>query len=254
MRLELRRKRLLAGLAIVLWLGLSVGVSEASTSQPGQALPDGCTDSSPCHFARGTYHLGPGTVLPGLQFTLPRGWSSGENDQGELNLVPPGRPQARLFVWMDVEAVKSAGKGHGTTVLRNIGRTSPDLVSWLTTNSDFLVVAPPKPTRIAERIPATTLTVGVSKSANYGDPGCPANPRCADLFTNHWWGTNSYGIGGAEEVQLSISSIKRGAARDTLIVALDAGTGTDNGGLVTLRRVVRPILASFRLPERVSAG
>jgi hypothetical protein len=189
-----------------------------------------------------------------LQFSLPRGWSSGENDQGELNLLAPGRPRETLFVWMDLLAVKSTGPGHGTTVLTNVGTTPAALVRWLTRNRALVVVSRPRPSRIARRIPATTLTIGVSKSAHYGDPHCPANPRCADLFTSGYWGQNSYGIGGTEEVQLSLAKIKQNGAQHTLFVALDAGTGSNGRTLITLRKIVRSIVASFRLPKSVTAG
>jgi hypothetical protein len=220
-----------------------------------RTLPGRCTDSHRCHFTQGTYRLGYESVLPGLQLTLPRGWSSGENDLGELNLIPPpGHPGATLFVWIDLLAVKSTGPGHGTDVLPNVGTTPTALVSWLTTNPALLVVSPPRPARIAGTIPATTLTIGVSKSANYGDPACPDNPRCADLFTSYWWGPNSFGIGGTTEVQLSLARIKRNTQRHTLFVALAAGSGTGDPGLIAFRQAARSILSSFRLPKSITAG
>jgi len=232
-----------------------IGVADASgMAGRVRTLPAGCSPNHRCHFAEGAYRLGSGTVLPGLQFTLPGGWSSGENDQGELNLHPPGHPHATLFVWMDLLAVKSTGPGHGTTVLTNVGVTPNALVHWLTKNHALHVVSRPRPTKIAVRIPATTLTIGVSKSAHYGDPHCPANPRCADLFTSGLWGQNSYGIGGAEEAQLSLAKIKQNGGQHTLFVGLDAGTGSNHSGLITLRKLVRSIVASFRLPRSVSAG
>jgi len=251
------RKRLILGSAVALCLGMSVAASQAATTQTRvhvRTLP-GCSESAPCHhFRKGRYRLGVGSVLPGLRLTLPRGWGSRENDQGELNLIPHGLPEASLFVWVDLVAVKSTGPGHGTTVLQNVGKTPAALVSWLTTNPDFLVVSPPRPTKIARRIHATTLTLGVSTSAEYGDPGCPYNPRCADFFTSDLWGTNSYGIGGDEEVQLSLASIKRHGHRHTLFVGLDAGTGTNDNALVTLRQAVRAVVSSFRLPKTVTPG
>jgi hypothetical protein len=241
-------------LAGVLLLGVAVAAASSSrrhitTLQWGCSAAD---NSPPCHFRRGTYRLGSGTVLRGLQLTLPRGWSSTENDQGELNLIPRGHPGDTLFVWIDMAAVKSTGPGHGTTILSNVGRTPSALVSWLTTNPDFQVVSPPEATKIARRIPATTLTMGVSSSANYGDPGCPSNPRCADFFTRPvLWGSGFYGIGYPGEVQLSLASIKRGTHKHTLIVALDAMSASD---LITLREAVRPVVSSFRLPKTVTAG
>ena len=230
--------------------------AHASASSPSRehrrTLPEGCTDSVPCRLARGMYRLSYGSVLPGSQLTLQHGWSIAANQSGALSLIPPGHPGARLFVWIDLHAVKSTGVGHGTTVLTHVGRTPARLVSWLTTNPDLLVVAPPRPTRIAG-IPGTTLTIGVSRSANYGDPGCPNNPRCADLFTSHFWQT-PYGIGGTEEVKLSLVRIKSAARQHTLFFALDAGTGTDNKTLISLESIARSMVSSFRLPKSVTTG
>src|SRR5262249_23305883 len=157
-----------------------------------------------------------------LWLRLGSGWSSTENDGGELNLIPPGHPNDRLLVWMDLVAVQSTGVGHGT-VLPSVGTSAADLLSWLTTNPDFMVVTQPTATRIARRIPATTLTEGVSASANYDDPGCPANPRCADFFTKPgWWGPNFYGIGYPGEAQISLAAINIRGSEHTLFVTLDA--------------------------------
>jgi hypothetical protein len=152
---------------------------------------------------------------------------------------------------MDLVAVKSTGPGHGTTILTDVGRTPAALVSWLTTNPAFLVVSPPAATVVARRIPATTLTIGVSTSANYGDPGCPSNPRCADLFKSYLWGSNFYGIGYPEEVQLALARIKRGTRADTLFVALDATSDRD---LAVLRTATHSVVSSFRLPKTVTSG
>jgi len=250
-------KSVLSVVAIVLSGVLLIGVADASGSALSgghlRTPPVGCSPSHRCHLVKGTYRLGSGTVLPGLRFTLPSGWSSGENDKGEFNLVPPGHPHATLFVWMDLLAVKSTGPGHGTTVLTNVGTTPTALVRWLTRNHALHVVSRPSPSKIAGRIPATTLTIGVSRSAHYGDPHCPANPRCADLFTSGLW-SDSYGIGGAEQAQLSLAKIKQNGSQHTMFITLDAGTGSNHRGLITLRKLVRSIVASFRLPKSVTTG
>jgi hypothetical protein len=216
-----------------------------------RVFPGNCNDTAPCHFRAGRYRLGSKGVLPGLRLTLPRGWSSNENWYGELHLTPPGHPNDALLVWTDLVAVKSTGPGHGTTILANVGRTPTDLLSWLTTNPDFMVVSPPQATTIAGRIPATTLTMGVSASANYDDPGCPSNPRCADFFKSTLWGPDSYGIGYPEEVQLSLAAIKRFDQEHTLFVALDA---TNDGDMAVLRAATHSVIASFWLPKTVTQG
>src|SRR5438128_1660365 len=81
--------------------------SVGGTASGPQDLPSGCKDPVPCNFEAGTYVLGHNAVVPGLQLTLPSGWSSTENDHGELNLNPPGLPDNKLFVWVDLVAVKS---------------------------------------------------------------------------------------------------------------------------------------------------
>jgi hypothetical protein len=234
------------------------GGSPQSTNPPGASssskpvssptesvLPSGCSDNAPCTFAAGQYRIGDSGVIPGLQLTLPAGWSSVESNQGELNLVPPGQPDERLFFWLGMVAVKSTGPGHGTTILKNVGKSPKALIDWLTHNRDFLVVAPPSKATIGG-VPMQALTIGVSRSARYGDPGCPANPRCADLFTNPiYWGPNFYGIGGEEEAALYLGTIHTTSGPQTMIVALDGPNHADVGRLST---VARPIIESVRLP------
>jgi hypothetical protein len=216
-----------------------------------RTLPSYCSDTAPCHLRKGRYRLGPKSVLPGLRLTLPRGWSGTENWQGALHLIPAGHPNDALVVWTDLVAVKSTGPGHGTTVLTNVGTTPTDLLSWLTSNPDFMVVSTPTATKIAGRIPATTLTVGVSASANYGDPGCPSNPRCADFFTSPLWGQDFYSIGYPEEAQFSLAVIKRGTKEHTLFVLLDAINDSD---MAALRAATHSVIASFWLPKTVTPG
>ena len=213
----------------------------------------------PCPLSGGTYRLAPLTVLPGLEMTVPSGWSgtelgwtAHESDQGELALQPPGQSNLTLAFWLDMVAIKSTGPRHGT-ILKNIGRTPSALVSWLTSNPDFLVVSKPAPATIGHGITMTSLVIGVSRSANYGDRGCPANPRCADLFTNSFWaknGNGGYGIGGNEEVRLYLSRIKISGRAHTFLIALDAN---NQAGLLRLERAATPILGSLRLPAGASS-
>jgi hypothetical protein len=217
------------------------------------ALPQGCTDAVPCVVTAGHYTLSEVGVVPGLSLTVPSaGWRSTEQDQGELNLIPSDRPNDRLFVWDDLNAVKSTGAGHGTTVLSHVGTTAQALISWITTNPDLLVVSTPAPATIGAGIASTSLVVGVSQTAQYGDPACPTNPRCADLFTNRaYWGTNSYGIGGPEVVHLYFIPITLTGASQTLFVALDAADTTD---LAHLAAEAAPILDTIHLPAGALAG
>jgi hypothetical protein len=184
--------------------------------------------------------------LPGLEVTLPSGWSNTENTPGELTLVPPGQPDDAVKFWLDMVAVKSSGAGHGTTVLKSVGTTPSALTAWLTRDRDFLIVSKPAPATIGHLITMTSLVVGVSPSANYGDPGCPANPRCADLFTNSYWGSsNFYGIGGDEQVRLYLGTIRISGNPHTFFVALDAVNHAD---LLRLEKAANPIVSNVRVP------
>jgi len=142
-------------------------------------------------------------------------------------------------------AIKSSDPGHGQ-VLANVGRTPGDLVAWLTHDPDFLIVSEPAPTTLGQGITTTALVVGVSRSANYGDPGCPANPRCADMFTSsHWRFNDTYGLGGDGEVRLYLGTIQIRGNTHTFVVALDA---SDHADLLRLEKAGQPILDSVRLP------
>jgi len=225
--------------------------SPAQMAQPAAPTLAAACSGSPCPITAGTYRLGPGTVLPGLEVTVPAGWLSTENTPGELTLVPPGQPDNALKLWLDMVAVKSSGTGHGTTILKNVGTTPKALISWLTHDPDFLIVSKPAQATIGG-ITMTSLVVGVSRSANYGDPGCPANPRCADLFTNSYWGSsNFYGIGGDEEVRLYLATIQIAGRPHTFFVALDAG---DHAGLARLAQAAGPVIQSMRLPSGATGG
>jgi hypothetical protein len=232
----------------LLLVACQAGGGSQSTNPSGateSVLPSGCAENAPCTFAAGQYRIGGTGVIPGLQLTLPAGWSSVESNQGELNLVPPGQPDRRLFFWLGMVAVKSTGPGHGTTILKNVGKSPAGLITWLTHNHDFLVAAPPSNAMIGG-VPMQALTVGVSRSARYGDSGCPADPRCADLFTDPvYWGTNFYGISGEEEAALYLGTIRTSSGPQTMIVALDGPNHADLGRLLT---AARPIIESVRLP------
>jgi hypothetical protein len=222
--------------------------NQASLGSPSpRALPSGCTDMAPCSLLAGPYvSFGDQSFVAGLTFALPApGWRSTELDRQEVNLIPPDRPNDRLFLWTDLVAVKSTGPGHGGTVLNTVGKTANALVAWLTSNPDFRVIASPAPATIGVGIMMTTLVVGVSSTAQYGDSSCPANPRCADLFTKPEW-TVPYGIGGDEEARLYIAGVAH-----TFFVVLDA---TNDADLAHLASEAAPIINSLRLPAGVVSG
>jgi hypothetical protein len=237
-----------AGALILVLFGAALGTAASSSFSASQPppLPSSCSDNSPCRLAAGTYRMGFSTVMEGLRLTLPKGWSIAENSGGELKLVPPGRPNEWLFIWLDLVAVKSTGKGAGR-ILPGVGRTPAKLIRWLTHNPDFTIVSRPSPSSLIHGVRMTTLALGVSISANFGDPGCPSNPRCAGFFKDpKYWGENDfYAIGAPEEVRLYLGTVRFGGASHTLFVALDA---ENHHKLLRLYASARPILASLRLP------
>ena len=244
-----RTAALLTASAVVAVVGADA--SAVRGAQP-PALPSSCSDNSPCRLAAGTYRMGFSTVIEGLRLTLPRGWSTTENSGGELKLVPPGLPNEWLFIWLDLVAVKSTGKGVGT-ILPGVGRTPAKLIGWLTHNPDFAVVSRPSPSSLVHGVRMTTLALSVSTSANFGDPGCPSNPRCAAFFKNpkYWGASDFYAIGAPEEVRLYLGTVRFGGASHTLFVALDA---ENHARLSRLTATARGIIASIRLPAGVTGG
>src|SRR5215472_6701950 len=166
--------------------GSGAGSSSPSAKPTGTAVqavqsgvhvvPSDCSASIPCRLTAGTYQLGQGSVLPGLEVTVPPGWTTNEVTPGEVNLVPPTPQNVELDFWLDLVAVKSSGAGHGTTILKNVAGTPDALTRWLTRNPDFLIVSKPRSVVIGHGIAMTSLTIGISRSVNYGDPRCPDNP------------------------------------------------------------------------------
>lgn len=238
------------------------GPASSGAVQPGPSIhaarsavpapPVGCSGSNPCPITAGTYQLGPDAVLPGLDMTVPVGWAVTENTPGEFSLVPPGLPNDGLKFWLDMKAVKSSGPGHGTTLLKNVGGTPTALISWLTRDRDFLIVSKPAPATVSHGIRMMSLVVGVSRTAHYGDPACPANPRCADLFTNSYWGSSAaYGIGGDGEVRLYLGTIQISGKPHTFLIAFDADNHAD---LLRLEKSATPILGRLRLPAGTAAS
>jgi hypothetical protein len=148
-----------------------------------------------------------------------------------------------------MRAVQSTGSGKSARILPKVGKTPADLIAWLTSDHDFEIVSRPKPSTLVHGVRTTHIVVGVSTSARYGDPACPANPRCADLFIRpHYWGTEAYGIGGKEQTQLFIGEIKQAGKRHNFIVALDAEGPSQMRRLTSM---ARPIIASMRLPKGI---
>lgn len=236
-----------AGLLAVgaVMLALGTNASGFPGTQP-RALSSECSDDSPCRLAAGTYRLSYATVIEGLRFTVPRGWSSTGNNGGELKLVPPGHSNEWLYVFVDLVAVKSTGPGAGK-ILRGVGHTPAQLVAWATRNRDFTIVSPPRPSSVVRSVRMTTFALGVSKSANFGNPECPDNPRCAALFKDpkYWGDDDFYAIGGTEQVRIYLGTIRLGSKPHSMFVVLDAEGPSHLAGLTA---IATPIIQSMRLP------
>lgn len=214
--------------------------STSAASAPRKVLDlTACNDSVPCQVEAGSHTLGPGQVMAGLGLTLPPGWQSPEANTANVVLHPPGHPQQRLILFGGVSAVQSTGSGHGTTVLNQVGKTPDALVQWMTTNPDFTVVDEPARVMIGPDTLAVALTVGVSPRARYGDPGCPANPRCADLFA---LGGDFYGIGGHEQIRLYLAE-DAAYPEAAFIVALEA---PNHRALAQLTEVATQVIGSMQ--------
>lgn len=260
-------KKLLALLALTVCAcgggGAASSTQSPTSSRPASSSPSGnpklpndCGDDSPCAVPAGAYVLGDSALLPGLTVTVPAGgWktASGGADQGAFDLIPPDRPKDRLFIWQDLVAVKSTGSGHGAA-LTGVGTTPAAISSWMANNPDLMVVEKPAAGTIGAGITTTALVVGVSPSAQYGDPACTANPRCADLFTNvALWGKGQFfGIAGAEQLRLHLAALTIAGQPRTLFVALDAVGGASD--LAALTAETSPIIASLQLPAGATAG
>lgn len=228
----------------------SAATSSSATAAPSasgpQTLPGGCFEGRQCLFDKGTYFLGDTQVVPGLRVTLPAGRTSTANEAAELELGASAIPEGRLLMWLDPAAVKSTGGDHAT-LLRGVDRTPRALTSWLAGNPDFRIISPLAEVKIGQRIEGFSLSLTVSPSARYGDSGCPANPRCANLITiPKYWHGDFFGIGGDEEVRLYLATVRVGGQRDhTLMIVLDA---PGHHELVRLTRKAWPILHSLRPP------
>jgi hypothetical protein len=219
--------------------GSSAPPSPSSERTPLPTLQTG-------HIDAGTYVLSSSGVVPGLKMTLPKGWYVDENDAGELAFFPPHRPDDRLFFWIGLVPVRSSGPDVGK-VLENVGKTPKALISWITSNPDFMLLAKPTPTTIGN-IKMTSLTVGISKSANFGHPDCPSNPRCGAFFTNpvYWSPGDTYAIGYPEVTRLSFATIRVHGNAHTLIIGQDSVNQKD---LNEVMRLEKPIFKSLRRPS-----
>ena len=227
-------------------------VATQGTTTPASTVnvPLDCSDESPCTLGAGTYATGHDaeSFIPGMTLTLPGGWSSHSLIAQEFSLIPPNRPDDRLFFWEDMVIVKSSGAGHGTTILTKVGMTPKAVIRSLTTNPDYHVISPPTTVTSVDGLTARRLVLEVSRTARYGDSTCPFNPRCADLFARPDNLGDYASIGGKEQVRIDVAAIRIDGKAHTLFIVLDAPAG--RAELERLNAMTQPILNSVRLPIR----
>jgi hypothetical protein len=202
--------------------------------------------SERCIVRAGPHVLPRNTILPGLRFNLGDGWGATQNDETEIHFVPPNNPDDAVFLWRNILAVNSTGPDPGTRFLLDVGPSASALVGWIVRNPDFDVIDPPRRLTLGRGIEVSGLTVQVSRTARFGDPGCPDNPRCAAFFKGKSWpGGLVYAIGGDETVRMLFATVPFSGSSSTLVIALDAKNPTD---LRELQRAVSPFLDSLSLP------
>jgi len=125
-------------------------------------------------------------------------------------------------------------------------------MEWLTSTSDFAILAKPKSVTVGEGIKGRRLTLTTSAKANFGWDDCPDNPHCAAIVTDpsHWI-RNFYAIGGAEVSRIFVTTLHYPEGDHTFFVTLDAVSA---GDLAAFADEAQPIIDSLRLPATYFAN
>ena len=160
---------------------VATATTSTTTSSPS-AAPSGPAELPVLHegparaISPGTYvTTKPDGFLPGLTLTIPAGWSATEADSGEIALHPDNRPDDAILLWKDMVVVVTNNRSDKVgQPLKGVGSTADALVKWLTTTSDFAILAKPKTVTFGDGVKGKQLTLTTS---NIGD--CPDNPHCA---------------------------------------------------------------------------
>jgi hypothetical protein len=196
--------------------------------------------------AAGTYTTDGNGFFPGMAITIPEGWSTTETDDGELSLHPDDRSGDALLLWKDMAAVVTNNRtgtvGHP---LPEVAQTASALISWLTTTSDFAILAKPKSATVGNGVKGDQLTLTTSATANFAWDDCPDNPHCVAIVTDPArWGDNFFAIGGKEVARIFVATLPY-PAKHTFFVVLDAVNPAD---LATFATEAQPIIDSLGLP------
>jgi len=208
-----------------------------------------CRDGQHCDVLAGSYVTGRDGFFEGLRITIPANWYLTEQDVGELALRPDD--EHALILWKDVRVVTTTrAMGPANEIVDGVARTPDAFVRWFTHNDALTVIEPP----VVASIGGTTgvlFSVQVSSAATYGDPECPANPRCADFVTDPaHWGPNFMSIGGDESVRLYVATVPYPDGDHLFAVAWDAPSPAKLRAFV---QATQPIVDSIRVPDRYVA-
>jgi hypothetical protein len=198
--------------------------------------------------APGTYTTDGREFLPGLTLTIPAGWSASETDVGELQLNADDRPGDALLLWLDMAAVVTNNRtGTVGKVLSGVGTTASDLLTWLTTTSDFAILAKPKSTTLGNGVKGYQLTLTTSNTANFDWNDCPDTPHCVAIFTKPgYWGSGFYAIGGAGVSWIFVAPLHLASGDHTFFVVLDVVNIHD---LPKFALEAQPIIDSLIVPS-----
>ncbi|MEO6351073.1 MAG: hypothetical protein ABIP53_10525 [Candidatus Limnocylindrales bacterium] len=208
-------------------------------------------------IAPGSYFTDADGFFPGLRLTVnavPGGWTSFENDSGELHLV--GDPdRGTLLLWKDMVAVVTNHRGEdGGQPLAGVGSDREAIVTWLTTLSDVEILDGPEDITVGHGITGTQLTLRTSDTANFGWDDCPENPRCVELLTDplHWRSNvtvkyQPFTILGEQTLRIFVATIPFDDGPDhTLYVTLVVPKASD---LDAFTEAAQPIIDSLTAPD-----
>jgi hypothetical protein len=221
-------------------------IPAATPESSGPTLLRVCHDGQRCDVVAGSYLTGASGFFPGLAITIPIGWGLGEEDAGELSLGAYDRRDDRVELWKDVRVVVS---NHLTepagTIVKSVAPTPDAIIEWFTTDKDFHVLEKPEEVTIAG-VTGKALAVDISKTANYGDPGCPANPHCADFLTDpRHWGNGFFGTGGEDADWMFFATAHYPSGDHLFALVLAARSPAD---LMSFKAEAQPVIDGLLLP------
>ncbi len=235
--------------------GLATPMASPAIASP---VPSGLPELAECSFGEhcqvpaGSYVTGRGGFFPGLEITVPAGWYFAEQDAGELILQPSVRQYPVLSMAKDVRVVTTTRTmGPETQIVEDVAGTPEAFVEWFTNSPDFTILEPPAAASVAGAT-GTMFTLQVSESAAFGDPGCPWNPRCGDIFTDPaHWGPNVFSIGGDETARMFVASVPYAGADHLLAISWIVPSAAELPAFV---KATQPIVDSITLPEQFVAN